>query len=232
MCVHQIHKVQWSKPKSRKVSRTIIQNTRNMRIHKLIKNTALLAMAFPLALFTSCSDGHEDDITDSDGGTEVTNDYTATTNVKNAVITDEIEGKSVNKSITIYEDFNHRYILHLDEGDIEFVHYTRQDGSWYNNCNYHDEYIDDVTDQSGIINCGKVSSIDEIETKSAWYIYGSTLRLPDDCHSSATVQPYNGYSCAFITEDGLINNMRIFVTEYTLDSRGRLESINIEYQLF
>ena len=117
-----------------------------MRIHKLIKNTALLAMAFPLALFTSCSDGHEDDITDSDGGTEVTNDYTATTNVKNAVITDEIEGRSVNKSITIYEDFNHRYILHLDEGDIEFVHYTRKDGSWYNNCNYHGKLIDDVTD--------------------------------------------------------------------------------------
>ncbi|MBQ2808739.1 MAG: hypothetical protein IJF06_06530 [Bacteroidaceae bacterium] len=207
-----------------------------MRIHKLIKNTALLAMAFPLALFTSCSDGHEDDITDSDGDTEVTNDYTATTNVKNAVITDEyeyIEGEPVHKSITIYEDFNHRYILQLVDGDIEFVHYTRKDGSWYNNNrNKNGIYIDDYTDQSGIINCGKVSSIDEIETKSAWYIYGSTLRLPDDCHSSATVQPYNGYSCAFITEDGLINNMRIFVTEYTLDSRGRLESINIEYQLF
>lgn len=204
-----------------------------MRIHKLIKNTALLAMAFPLALFTSCSDGHEDDITDSDGGTEVTNDYTATTNVKNAVITDEIEGTSVNKSITIYEDFNHRYILHLDEGDIEFVHYTRRDGSWYDNCErFQGQKYDDATNQSCIINCGKVSSIDEIETKSGWNIYGSTLRLPDNRYSSATVQPYNGYSCAFITEDGLINNMRIFVTEYTLDSRGRLESINIEYQLF
>lgn len=205
-----------------------------MRIHKLIKNTALLAMAFPLALFTSCSDGHEDDITDSDGGTEVTNDYTATTNVKNAVITDEYnnEGESVQKSITIYEDFNHRYILYLDDGDIEFVHYTRIDGDWYNNCERFGHERDDITDQSGIINCGKVSSIDEIETKLEWYLYGNTYCIYDACHSSATVQPYNGYSCAFITEDGLINNMRIFVTEYTLDSRGRLESINIEYQLF
>lgn len=201
-----------------------------MRIHKLIKNTALLAMAFPLALFTSCSDGHEDDITDSDGGTEVTNDYTATTNVKNAVITDEYE--YIEGSITIYEDFNHRYILYLDDGDIEFVHYTRKDGSWYNNCKSYTTDIDDRTNQSGIINCGKVSSIEEIETKIAWYLYRDTHRISDDCHSSATVQPYNGYSCAFITEDGLINNMRIFVTDYTLDSFGKLESINIEYQLF
>lgn len=201
-----------------------------MRIHKLIRNTALLAMAFPLALFTSCSDGHEDDITDSDGGTEVTNDYTATTNVKNAVITDEYD--YIEGSITIYEDFNHRYILYLDDGDIEFVHYTRRDGSWYNNCRNYNTDIDDSTNQSGIINCGKVSSIDEIETKIAWYLYYDTHRISDDCHSSATVQPYNGYSCAFITEDGFINNMRIFVTEYTLDSFGKLESINIEYQLF
>ena len=204
-----------------------------MRIHKLIKNTALLAMAFPLALFTSCSDGHEDDITDSDGDTEVTNDYTATTNVKNAVITDEYNGlEFVHKSITIYEDFNHRYILYLDDGDIEFVHYTRRDGSWYNNCDSYGKDCDDFTNQSGIINCGKVSSIDEIETKIAWHLYKDNLCIDNACHSSATVQPYNGYSCAFITEDGLINNMRIFVTEYTLDSRGRLESINIEYQLF
>lgn len=206
-----------------------------MRIHKLIRNTALLAMAFPLALFTSCSDGHEDDITDSGGGTEVTNDYTATTNVKNAVITDEYNGlEYVHKSITIYEDFNHRYILQLDDGNIEFVHYTRRDGSWHNNCSdyYGKKDYDDVTNQSGIINCGKVSSIEEIETKIAWYLNRDTHYIDNACHSAATVQPYNGYSCAFITEDGLINNMRIFVTDYTLDSRGRLESINIEYQLF
>lgn len=207
-----------------------------MRIHKLIKNTALLAMAFPLALFTSCSDGHEDDITDSDGGTEVTNDYTATTNVKNAVITDEyeyIEGEPVDKSNTIYEDFNHLYILYLDDGYIKFVHYTRRDGSWYNNCkSYYGTGYYDYTQQSGIINCGKVSSIDEIETKLAWRLNGDTHCIYGKCYSAATVQPYNGYSCAFITEDGLINNMRIFVTGYTLDSRGRLESINIEYQLF
>lgn len=200
-----------------------------MRIHKLIKNTALLAMAFPLALFTSCSDGYEDDIIDSDDGTEVTNDYTATTNVKNAVIINDYEG--VYKPITIYEDFNHLYILNLAEGDIEFVHYTRKNGVWNNLC-YNVRKCDDNSRLSGIINCGKVSSIDEIETKIAWNPYEDTHRVPNNCHSSATVQPYNGYSCTFITEDGLINDMRIFVTGYTLNSSGSLASINIEYQLF
>lgn len=177
---------------------------------------AILIISASIA-FTACNNNVDDnDI--SGNGTEIKGDYTATTNVKTVTLK---MGYHQEKGTTIYKDFNYRYDLKLASGDMMLMPFYRKDGAWeisfgvyYQSYGYYNINIKDI---------GKISSIFDINEK----IGGFGI----DSREVPSAQPGHGYAACFLTEDGT-QYLRLYISNYTLDSKDALESITVQYQLY
>lgn len=163
----------------------------------------------------SCGGDDDDDFTPNSGGGSSTNtgDYIATTQVKTMKVKDT--GANFGWPI-IYEDYNKKYELGCSEGRCETRPYIRKDGGWKLNATYNSFA------GVGIESVGKVSGLSQITT---YCMLTSTSNFPD-------IQPNCGYAVQFETESGEWKHLRIYVKDYTLDSKGSLETVTYQYQLY
>ncbi len=145
--------------------------------------------------------------------TKVTSEWEPTKEVKEVVLnnmtktTKEEEDRL--KGITIYSDFNQKYILSLVDGHLKLANYNRNgaDMKYYN---LHDNAI----------SIGVQQSIDRIA-------------FPDKKFSCVPLQvePFGGYIFKYRTEDDVDCFIRLYVTGYKLDSNDSLKSITVQYNL-
>lgn len=179
---------------------------------------AILTISASAIAFTACSDDDDDNDTGGNNGgndTEIKGDYTATTNVKTVTLKEYKNYKQGN--VTIYEDFNYKYDLALYVGDMALVPYKRSNGAWEPNKNYGYYNID-------IKDIGKMNSISDITEKIEEFYPNSGKYFP-------AAQPGHGYAACFLTENGT-QYLRLYISNYKLDSEGSLESITVQYQLY
>lgn len=192
-----------------------------------MKNLLFLIPLFFVSLcLVSCGDDDDKMDPDTDKTTaQMTNDYIATTSVKKVTMTrGYAETRYDLFGIKIYEDYNHLYSLSMGAGTIEFIHYQRVYGSWATLNGYYDDH--------GISDRGKVGSIEEITSKSKDNDYTEGGRYNNIEYKYSTVQPNHGYAAYFTTEESEVKYLRIFITDYTLDDSGALETITVQYQLY
>lgn len=181
---------------------------------------AILTISASAIAFTACSDDDDDNDTGGNNGgtnTEIKGDYIATTNVKTVTLKELHDFTHGN--VTIYEDFNYKYDLALYNGKMELAAYKRENGAWRHNVysNAHGYRYYDIN----IKDCGKISSISDVTEKVE--IQYSTI-----CPAA---QPGHGYAACFFTENET-KYLRLYISNYKLDSDGALESIIVQYQLY
>lgn len=203
-----------------------------------------IAFAFTLAACSS-DDGEGNNGNNENGGNSGNNtDYIATQNLKQRSFTNtasynnftysdayryyrqELEGN------IIYEDFNVRYRLATEAGEFRLKYYQRENGQF----NILNGYI---SEKAGIIQLLDISSIKDITDS-----YKSNILTNSSVHSwksgginrysmaYAPFQPGCGYVIMLTTETGEEVYIRMYATNYTLDSEGSLETVTLEYQLF
>lgn len=185
---------------------------------------ALLVIFVSATAFTACSNDDDDNNNNNNGyeagdNTEIKSDYTATTSVKTVVLKKDNE-------VTIYEDFCYKYALELYEGRIDLCAYKRNDGAWKRNCHSYlastgayPRYYYNIN----IKDCGKQNSVSDV-TEVVGVNKGYTF-CPD-------ARPGHGYAACFLTEENETKHLRLYISNYKLDSEGALESITVQYQLY
>ncbi len=173
---------------------------------------AILMISASIA-FTACNNNVDNnDI--SGNNTEIKGDYTATTNVKTVTLK-EYHDYSIG-NVTIYKDFKYKYDLALYNGKMGLIPYERKAGSWGV---YH--YSDDSYRNIYIIDLGTMKNLFDVRVKIE---ETNRIELSD-------ARPGHGYAACFLTEDG-IQHLRLYISNYTLDSKDALESITVQYQLY
>lgn len=183
---------------------------------------AILAISASAIAFTACSDDDDDNDTGGNNGgnnTEIKGDYTATTNVKTVTLK---EYKNYSQgNVTIYEDFNYKYDLALYKGKMGLIPYGRKNGSWQINAYDGHPYTELIYANINIIDSGKMEALSYVSEKVE---VGGKIDSP-------AAQPGHGYAACFSTEDGT-QYLRLYISNYKLDSDGALESITVQYQLY
>ena len=198
-------------------------------------NRALLSLGLIVGLsfsLVSCTKESEESSQNSLSQTEETHDYTATTEVKTAVLE---EGYCANgtydtyhesgKLCCFYKDYNRKYYISEFEGTIRIWPLGRRNGSWRSWDNYTNQITNSVV-YAGMIDVGEKNAISEITEKPERY---------DGYRFHTTFQsfkPNHGYSVCFTTENDEDLYMRILATDYSLDENESLKTITIQYQLF
>ena len=171
----------------------------------------MLVMALSMV---SCGSDDEKKDDDGEGGTTVTTEYTATTEVKEVKL---ISGASKSEC-TIYIDFNCKYILEFGGGRLQLSIYLRQNGEW--------KVISSTSTSTyyyaGIKDLGKQNNITSITEKI----------IDEDYSNSVVVQPQRGYAMRFKTENEEWKYLRVYIKGYTLDDKEALSSITVQYQLY
>ena len=186
---------------------------------------AICCMACALAL-SECS---SDDDNGNDPGLgkdpENSTDYIATKDVKNITMPTEAG------SILIYEDYARRYILSFDPPTIRLLPYKRI------YADYTNEKIENrevgIYKFDNVANLKNLNDEDKAEAKQNCHNYYNG-ELPNDRRrfTYTNFSPNCGFITWFTTETSEELFVRIRTTGYTLDSKGSLESVSIEYQLF
>lgn len=193
---------------------------------------AILTISASSIAFTACGNDDDENETKTAGNssenngnnTEAKVDYTATTSVKTATLTKtSMYGASTDGNVTIYEDFTYKYQLSLLDGRMMLYPYIRTNGYWDVNGetswgSYHSFFNINIQGR------GKISTISEVNEKVdlVW-----SLKYDD----WPVAQPKHGYAACYRTENGTLN-LRLYISDYKLDSEGTLQSITVQYQLF
>lgn len=184
---------------------------------------ALLVIFVSATAFTACSNDDDDNNNNNNNGyeagdnTEIKSDYTATTSVKTAVLKKDNE-------VTIYEDFCYKYALRLYLGRIELCSYKRGNGAWvYNKYDSSSYYYYNIN----IKDCGKQNSVSDVT--EVVNVDNNANRYGVICPDA---RPGHGYAACFLTEENETKHLRLYISNYKLDSEGALESITVQYQLY
>lgn len=169
------------------------------------------------AVCVSCGNDNNDPTDNPDGGddTEVKSDYTATANVKTVTL------KSGTDVIVIYEDFNRKYSLYINSGQLKLLSYIRTSGSWGGNRNS----LSYSSLEAGMYmkDIGKVSGLSAITKK---------VKIGNSSPYYPNFQPQHGYATVFTTENDELKYLRIFTSAYTLNSKGSIATGTLQYQLY
>lgn len=192
-----------------------------MKSNKLLLYVSLIAIPFCIA---SCDKEDDDLNTLTDSSVVTDGDYTATTEVKTAIVYYDYYDSE--NDIAIYEDFSNLYTLSLSNGRLCFVHYSRYNGSWNSYNSYGNFDICNVGKKSSLSDISKNDPVVE-QSKTFSHSYTGTK------YKYCTVHPNYGYWCTLTTEDETLY-MRVLITGYTSDenNNGMISSITIKYQLF
>lgn len=215
------------------VTRLFHKQEKTMKKNLWAMLMAVLMIPTSSIVFTACGNDDDEKETETAGNAIENNgnntganvDYTATTSVKTATLTMTSTGygSSNDGNVTIYEDFSYKYQLSLLDGRMMLYPYIRTNGYWTVNgeTNYgNSSYLRNINIQGR----GKISSITDVNEKVA---LDGSLKKTD----WPVAQPKHGYAACYRTENGTLN-LRLYISDYKLDSEGTLQSITVQYQLF
>ena len=155
------------------------------------------------------------------GDTEVNGDYIATTKVKTVVLKSGWDWMGTELPVC-YEDFNRKYSLWLNSGQLCVVPFTREKGKWVTSYYvFYDTYHSEISYMEDI---GRVNALSEVTTK---------LEVPKvSAFHFPAAQPKHGYAATFKTENDELRYLRLFVTEHTLSDDGAVATVTVQYQLY
>ena len=188
----------------------------------------MLIIALVSICTVSCGgDDDDDDLSqksiNNGSTTEILTDYTATASVKTATI----KRNAYIGDYAFFEDYNNRYSIVIVGGRFIVSHEVRFDGR------FTDSYTPIVSSHArecGIRDVGMVSNISDIIFKD--FSDPEGMDNSKCLRYSSVFQPNHGYAVIFTTEKGEQKYMRVYAKDYSLDSRGELESVTIQYQLY
>lgn len=126
--------------------------------------------------------------------------------------------------VTILQDYNYRYNLRIYKGSIAIVPYYRHGGAYSN-----EAYSEEKELFAGIEDRGVCDNLDNLSNPApggrGFYKFGNGM-----CQYEAVFHPNHGYMATMALENHS-QSVVIYAKDYTLDSKGTLLSVTLEYKI-
>lgn len=187
---------------------------------KTLKLLILCILAYGLL---ACTPAANNDSTD----TEVVSDWTATTEVK----TKTVEMDALPH--IIYQDFTFRYDFAFTSGPI--LAPCKRSGNEFSKKEWYSAVfsVESKYEKAGVVSLGPVNGLSSITSKDT-NVQGQKCHWGDGYLSyyGENFVPHSGYYMYYLKESGDLAFVRLYVSDYTLDSEGTVTSVTIQYQLY